>query len=138
MVPVITFLFYRMYVVYFFFFFFQAEDGIRDLIVTGVQTCALPIWGMVLEDLCDDLTTLAEVVQREPEDLVIRAAQHAAVAVGLGGLAPLGFPHEAELVDLIDGEAERRVALLHDERVAPEPDEMQLPEDPAVVERDLP
>src|SRR2546421_2572734 len=28
-----------------FFFFFQAEDGIRDLIVTGVQTCALPICG---------------------------------------------------------------------------------------------
>src|SRR2546421_5890647 len=27
----------------FIFFFFQAEDGIRDLIVTGVQTCALPI-----------------------------------------------------------------------------------------------
>src|SRR2546421_12543276 len=27
----------------YFFFFFQAEDGIRDLIVTGVQTCALPI-----------------------------------------------------------------------------------------------
>src|SRR5206468_7699725 len=27
--------------------FFQAEDGIRDLIVTGVQTCALPIFGLV-------------------------------------------------------------------------------------------
>src|SRR2546430_8316219 len=27
------------------FFFFQAEDGIRDLTVTGVQTCALPIFG---------------------------------------------------------------------------------------------
>src|SRR5438093_13614529 len=27
----------------FFFFFFQAEDGIRDWSVTGVQTCALPI-----------------------------------------------------------------------------------------------
>src|SRR5207248_8422040 len=26
------------------FFFFQAEDGIRDRTVTGVQTCALPIW----------------------------------------------------------------------------------------------
>src|SRR6478672_6157508 len=26
------------------FFFFQAEDGIRDLIVTGVHTCALPIY----------------------------------------------------------------------------------------------
>src|SRR6266850_2687408 len=30
---------------YFFFFFFQAEDGIRDYKVTGVQTCALPIFG---------------------------------------------------------------------------------------------
>src|SRR2546430_8263820 len=29
------------------FFFFQAEDGIRDLTVTGVQTCALPIWSIV-------------------------------------------------------------------------------------------
>src|SRR2546430_3145475 len=28
----------------YFFFFFQAEDGIRDLTVTGVQTCALPIY----------------------------------------------------------------------------------------------
>src|SRR2546429_3941030 len=27
------------------FFFFQAEDGIRDVAVTGVQTCALPISG---------------------------------------------------------------------------------------------
>src|SRR5690606_33036394 len=27
-------------------FFFQAEDGIRDFHVTGVQTCALPIWGV--------------------------------------------------------------------------------------------
>src|SRR2546421_9607344 len=32
-----NFLLWRLY------FFFQAEDGIRDLIVTGVQTCALPI-----------------------------------------------------------------------------------------------
>src|SRR5215510_10859800 len=32
-----------MLLVFFFFFFFQAEDGIRDGHVTGVQTCALPI-----------------------------------------------------------------------------------------------
>src|SRR5438034_8649881 len=33
---------------YFLFFFFQAEDGIRDHCVTGVQTCALPIsWRFV-------------------------------------------------------------------------------------------
>src|SRR2546430_4353324 len=30
------------------FFFFQAEDGIRDLTVTGVQTCALPISSIVI------------------------------------------------------------------------------------------
>src|SRR6267378_99531 len=35
----------------FFFFFFQAEDGIRDLYVTGVQTCALPILVEVLADM---------------------------------------------------------------------------------------
>src|SRR2546430_14064989 len=33
-----------------FFFFFQAEDGIRDLTVTGVQTCALPIFRPVVLD----------------------------------------------------------------------------------------
>src|SRR5690349_21887261 len=35
--------FYLCVSFFFFFFFFQAEDGIRDLYVTGVQTCALPI-----------------------------------------------------------------------------------------------
>src|SRR5438445_1803717 len=33
------------------FFFFQAEDGIRDIGVTGVQTCALPIWNVRLAEL---------------------------------------------------------------------------------------
>src|SRR2546429_1617423 len=33
----------RYAVLSYFFFFFQAEDGIRDVAVTGVQTCALPI-----------------------------------------------------------------------------------------------
>src|SRR5260221_9956832 len=32
------------------FFFFQAEDGIRDHCVTGVQTCALPISSFPVED----------------------------------------------------------------------------------------
>src|SRR5690349_23014181 len=48
---IIVFFFFSL-----FFFFFQAEDGIRDLYVTGVQTCALPIstlrcalqWAMAL------------------------------------------------------------------------------------------
>src|SRR5207249_8939786 len=35
---------YFLFFFFFFFFFFQAEDGIRDRNVTGVQTCALPIY----------------------------------------------------------------------------------------------
>src|SRR5256886_11365719 len=46
-------------------FFFQAEDGIRDLTVTGVQTCALPIW-------------LA--LQGPPLDALVRAVRHRALA----------------------------------------------------------
>src|SRR5687767_13438279 len=38
-----VFYLYIYYFCFFFFFFFQAEDGIRDKLVTGVQTCALPI-----------------------------------------------------------------------------------------------
>src|SRR2546426_1839780 len=38
----------------FFFFFFQAEDGIRDYKVTGVQTCALPIWSRDGRRYCSD------------------------------------------------------------------------------------
>src|SRR5256885_13145200 len=47
-----------------FFFFFQAEDGIRDYKVTGVQTCALPIfpgldWGVDEKALTAKLAVLA-------------------------------------------------------------------------------
>src|SRR5437868_14363680 len=38
----------------FFFFFFQAEDGIRDRNVTGVQTCALPIlFRQIVASICE-------------------------------------------------------------------------------------
>src|SRR2546427_5327838 len=40
---VVTLVVYSSMSSFLFFFFFQAEDGIRDLTVTGVQTCALPI-----------------------------------------------------------------------------------------------
>src|SRR5690349_22315266 len=43
-----------------FFFFFQAEDGIRDLYVTGVQTCALPISPPSLSGSQASRTTTAE------------------------------------------------------------------------------
>src|ERR1017187_10860755 len=37
-------------------FFFQAEDGIRDTSVTGVQTCALPIWKTLRNHLSTEPT----------------------------------------------------------------------------------
>src|SRR5207245_7823432 len=39
----VVFFLFLFTIFFFFFFFFQAEDGIRDATVTGVQTCALPI-----------------------------------------------------------------------------------------------
>ena len=42
-------------------FFFQAEDGIRDDLVTGVQTCALPISLLVL--LCSQRSAMADSSQ---------------------------------------------------------------------------
>src|SRR5690348_17746598 len=42
-VVIVYAVFFVVVVFVFFFFFFQAEDGIRDGRVTGVQTCALPI-----------------------------------------------------------------------------------------------
>src|SRR2546430_4766926 len=47
----------------FVFFFFQAEDGIRDLTVTGVQTCALPISGF---ELGEDEIELGVGIHGEP------------------------------------------------------------------------
>src|SRR2546421_7730435 len=44
------------------FFFFQAEDGIRDLIVTGVQTCALPILAFARSALFADLAKASQQI----------------------------------------------------------------------------
>src|SRR2546430_5858797 len=48
----------------FFFFFFQAEDGIRDLTVTGVQTCALPIWNQVDQQRRDPVNKFLRLRKR--------------------------------------------------------------------------
>src|SRR5690606_40085655 len=48
-------------------FFFQAEDGIRDFHVTGVQTCALPIW------IVENSTALCISKYEPPRDLRVRA-----------------------------------------------------------------
>src|SRR3989475_7138986 len=58
------------YIVLSFFFFFQAEDGIRDLTVTGVQTCALPISDP--EEPQRQESYLRQVVTRAPANIAAR------------------------------------------------------------------
>src|SRR6266496_5325849 len=58
-------------------FFFQAEDGIRDLYVTGVQTCALPIWRNAVLDVVGELCFAAAV------HLAQRAFHRAGDAIGV-------------------------------------------------------
>src|SRR2546421_8789198 len=69
---------------YFLFFFFQAEDGIRDLIVTGVQTCALPI-----------LVLLDEVLHHRLEALVAGLAVEHHHAEHVEYVSALRVDHEA-------------------------------------------
>ena len=56
--------------VFLFFFFFQAEDGIRDRDVTGVQTCALPISDLSVNSLetKDKASWVSKTIQPEQFD----------------------------------------------------------------------
>src|SRR5690554_6618552 len=56
---------YTPFYINLFFFFFQAEDGIRDADVTGVQTCALPIY-----DLVEETKTTFEYLQKRSSKLI--------------------------------------------------------------------
>src|SRR5215203_1767031 len=53
------------------FFFFQAEDGIRDIGVTGVQTCALPILGETAYSSLEEIPGPVDIVDvfRRAEEL---------------------------------------------------------------------
>src|SRR3712207_7166916 len=68
-------------------FFFQAEDGIRDIGVTGVQTCALPIYGSL----------------RMVPPLRAAAAPAVAPALRKGRAAAAGSPRPAQPRDLRAG-----------------------------------
>src|SRR5205823_6887160 len=74
-----------MLVLVVFFFFFQAEDGIRDKLVTGVQTCALPILTLAREEpgVTDSSTAIVDLAS------VARAV--------IGDLAPLAGAKRIDL-----------------------------------------
>src|SRR2546430_4611308 len=78
---------------FFFFFFFQAEDGIRDLTVTGVQTCALPISSsrpIVLPDIVPVMAQSSSSRLRYGLDEVTTHIHPMAVSLGLSLFAANG------------------------------------------------
>src|SRR5256885_2538659 len=70
-------------------FFFQAEDGIRDYKVTGVQTCALPIWSEALALYLEGTALLGAPGLPEAAALesALRKLEAALGPEALGGLA---------------------------------------------------
>src|SRR5690606_40939631 len=67
------------------FFFFQAEDGIRDFHVTGVQTCALPILDEGLaaprdERWIDGMQDLADILLGDDPEASVNAVRDAIAA----------------------------------------------------------
>src|SRR3712207_6911145 len=69
-------------------FFFQAEDGIRDIGVTGVQTCALPIYEQRVERAGHRLTFLsAGMTYRMVETSMSRARQPLSAARAAEGIS---------------------------------------------------
>src|SRR2546426_5767189 len=75
------------------FFFFQAEDGIRDYKVTGVQTCALPIFSL-------DEAKNGEITPATLERAASEMARLFDIRYGGFGTAPK-FPHPAAVQFLL-------------------------------------
>src|SRR6266478_1591554 len=93
-----------------FFFFFQAEDGIRDLTVTGVQTCALPIFR----------------ARDALEDAIVGHEGHEQVdVVGV----PAGLEERSQIL-------RGHHALSSTRRIAPETTRRQFPIHQAIASRD--
>src|SRR5690606_39912291 len=62
------------------FFFFQAEDGIRDFHVTGVQTCALPIYDLLPQQQVTPIPEQAVPENKNQDTVVIVEAPRPEVA----------------------------------------------------------
>src|SRR2546430_2679826 len=84
---------------YVMFFFFQAEDGIRDLTVTGVQTCALPIFQPAARERHQALVDGREDRdEKQAAQAGLCEARHEAIERGLLSLASIGARSEERRV----------------------------------------
>src|SRR2546425_12494875 len=90
------------------FFFFQAEDGIRDKLVTGVQTCALPIsrhggdeFALILPETA---TEAAQQVARRISERLANDGEQPPLSVSIGAAS---YPQDGETIDQLLGAADR-------------------------------
>src|SRR2546425_11928963 len=86
---------------YLFFFFFQAEDGIRDKLVTGVQTCALPISRLTAAIARQQHAVL--ITQRHADALELIGAELGGFGHVVGFAAPPLGSTPAAISDLASG-----------------------------------
>src|SRR5205823_9389403 len=87
-------------------FFFQAEDGIRDKLVTGVQTCALPISGLDTAAQAEVRAVLGRAPQQDIDALLawsegLAARGFGPAAVRLGWQAALKSPNDSRVLRVI-------------------------------------
>src|SRR5260370_10675024 len=96
-----------------YFFFFQAEDGIRDSSVTGVQTCALPIYSDVSRHGREVLLrhVAAAAGRRVPEDQRRTADAVSAGVLSLAAIFGFGIPSTAGGPDESAGGSSLSVSL---------------------------
>src|SRR2546430_4422091 len=81
------------------FFFFQAEDGIRDLTVTGVQTCALPI-------------SESEVGRKAQEEIRVRESRSGRT-VRVRSRCVLPFEHDGTRAAVVAGNVGIEIGRAH-------------------------
>src|SRR3712207_7451994 len=118
-----------------YFFFFQAEDGIRDIGVTGVQTCALPIYQREEEqngdhhDAAADDVRLAPAVLRMPRLVAHRADDRLDQQAG----DRAGDVEDRQVVRVRPQEQEDRV-----HRALGQPEAELHPEEPEIHPGDVP
>src|SRR5256886_15535032 len=105
-----------------FFFFFQAEDGIRDLTVTGVQTCALPIFAHEVRNPLGAIRGAVQLLKRELgtdsrwseyADVLLTEVDRVNRIIEM--LLDLARPVQVRLVPLNLHQLLERVAMLHEE-----------------------
>src|SRR5206468_6194919 len=73
-------------------FFFQAEDGIRDLIVTGVQTCALPIFADNKATPGEAVSAVRKLADVDQVDVIIGQTHSGACLGAMPVVKELGVP----------------------------------------------